>query len=86
MLSTLPFSTLQHLVKACGKELAGVCELGLLLGLIGILISDGLFKSSLKVELVSLYSDYKIRIPSTAPPGRQAEGLVISHYEGLTTI
>lgn len=57
MLSKLSFSTLQHLVKACGKKLADVCELGVLLGLIGILISDVIFKGSLKVELVYLYSD-----------------------------
>lgn len=47
--STLPFSTLQHLGKACGKQLAGAYELGLWLGLLGILISDmaleSLFKS-----------------------------------------
>lgn len=69
---TLPFRTLQHLEKVCGKELAGTCELGLWLRLPGILISDAVFKSSWKIELISLYSDLsQIHISSTAPPGMQ---------------
>lgn len=60
-LSCFGFQSLAHcpsahsaLGEALWKELAGACELGLWPGLLGILISDVIFKRSLKVELISL--------------------------------